>query len=261
MRRRTIIETYPFTFKASERIVEELHGAEYGSYEDALYGCSDRDIKHHTVTIIERRKAKTGITVECLEEVKDLEYSIRTGLAGDYVNLDKLHDAVLDFMNGNDPYSNTKEPLAPTVKEEQWNEAVQEVIDMAVGLKLVKRPVSFRKKVRVELCRGRSGHGGGRNIVVQCGRHFNVKRKIVREYARIDKDKEIGGFIPRSEADVLFWLATHEAAHAIDHWNYYQGVETTRDHGSEWRHIYRQIRRAFGMVRGEDGYLMSTINA
>lgn len=253
------METYPFTFKASATVVDSLYYAEFGSYEDSIDNDGDRNIDHHIVTVIDRRKAKSGITVNCREEVEDLEYSIRTGTATQYINLDKLHDAVLSFMKGDDPYPEKSKP-APTVTIEKWQSSVNDVIDMAADLNLIKKPSKFRKKVLIRVCKGEGAKGGGSKIVIDCGKHSRLNRKVVKEYPRIDHDKEIGGFIPRTELDVLYYLACHETAHAIDHWNYFQGIESSRGHGSEWRFIYRQLRKAFGMIRNPDGYLQATFN-
>lgn len=66
----------------------------------------------------------------------------------------------------------------------------------------------------------------------------------VPEYARINRDPEIG--LVKSNDSYLHLLAAvaHEVAHALIHWKYFvvQKVSSPKPHGVEWQHEYRLLR-------------------
>ena len=255
---------YPFTFKASSNMVAELHGAEYGSYEDAVGGRNDHNPADHIVAVIERRKAKSGITVHNFDQLHHLEYALRTGTVNHYVSeraMDTLESAVARGMAGVEvyPVAKEKEDTRLRTTSEQWRDACDEVIAMATDLKLIQRPAAFKREINIKVIRGEGGHGGLVNgkPLAEIGRYaVEARPKKFNEYARIKDDKEIGTFLTTDPNDVLMVIAMHEVAHAIDWWNN-PSTKGHDAHGSDWRVLYRAIRYNFGFVRGADGYLLS----
>jgi len=122
----------------------------------------------------------------------------------------------------------------------------QECVEIAVGLKLIKRPKMFVKKMKVYVKRIERCWGG----VVKTNPHmsFGLNSRNISgsgkgnfdEYKHIDKSKTIGGFKSANPLLPRMAVIAHEVAHAIDHWNKDTGWGA---HKETWRFIYGQLRR------------------
>lgn len=132
-------------------------------------------------------------------------------------------------------------------------------VDVARGLKLIKRPASFKRALVINKGRafGRctGGVNGSKKPVITYGTrwwHWDGAADLdLKEYARIRQDPEIGSTAQGAQA-----IACHELAHAIVLWNWYQMPYKDRRndrypdaHGGEWRRTYRALRRAMGLTQ------------
>lgn len=140
--------------------------------------------------------------------------------------------------------------------KETTEQIVSEVIDAAIELKLIRAPALLKRKTKIMWGRGYRCFGGicwkNNSPRLQIGIDWAEGRvKKLREYARIRIDHEIGNFVSDSLDDVVKAMVCHELAHVIDYWNWHKGGRKDRrpvPHGSDWRFIYRQLRRHFGLV-------------
>ena len=133
---------------------------------------------------------------------------------------------------------------------------VNEVIEAAVELGLPRKPATFKRRFQWTVNRGRRSHGGmdwetNRPVIDIAPGWVNGQRTHLGEYARIAADPEIGS-IGGCPIIATRALVCHEVAHALDFWNWHCGKHRDRrpiPHGSEWRFLYRQLRRHFGLTR------------
>jgi len=176
---------------------------------------------------------------------------------------------------------------------DQVENMASEIIGMAIDLKLIKRPATFRKRfkvneIRSEGCSGGSSKKNGPHINVGCEWRGLSKERLIAvieyaffdgcriweiarqnwvdhkgltfvEYASFADDPEIGWFMADDIEDHCFAMVMHEVAHAIDWWNN-PSNEGHHAHGSDWRVLYRALRKAFGYVRKTDGFISVNTN-
>lgn len=163
---------------------------------------------------------------------------------------------------------------------------LQEVVETAVEMGLIKEPQLYRERLSVTVhhdtgCRGGVQHKveGGAYMTrpaITLSTHdryhspISYLREAIQpnaqyrrsnwdrvatlmsqgqyyfcEYASIDKDPEIGGFIIEDESHVLLCIVCHEVAHTIQYWNHYLSasyMKRMKPHGDEWRTVYRALR-------------------
>lgn len=121
---------------------------------------------------------------------------------------------------------------------------INECIESAVELKLIRRPKSFQRVLAIRFHNGCISRGGGNELkaarlaFAMNGEDFKSDARIFREYKRHNKSKFIGGFTTNNSLDCRKALIAHELAHAIQFWNGNPG----KAHGKEWRKIYHAIR-------------------
>lgn len=127
------------------------------------------------------------------------------------------------------------------------NELSIECVDIAIDLKLIKRPATFKRKLNVKVTKIR-GCWGGLDHKQRPQISFGLLHTDVRgtntfvEYKHIHKHKVIGGFESENHLHARMAVVAHELAHAIDHWNEDSGWGAHKD---TWRFIYGQIRRTW----------------
>ena len=81
-------------------------------------------------------------------------------------------------------------------------------------------------------------------MAVEHGKYWFV------EYSNIANKPEIGGYVAKDNQHILLGVVAHEVAHAVQHWNWRNGVQHKpgyhgKPHGLYWQEIYAQLRRKF----------------
>jgi len=165
------------------------------------------------------------------------------------------------------------------------------VIEMTVDLKLLEKPSRFRKRFKVEETRGETCFGGNRKDsgpFIRVGRKacYLSKESLISviertsptdcriwklaednwnnlggltfvEYASFADDPEIGWFMSNTIEHHCFAMVMHEVAHAVDWWNN-PSTKGHQGHGSDWKVLYRALRKKSGYVRSSNGFLVTT---
>jgi hypothetical protein len=65
------------------------------------------------------------------------------------------------------------------------------------------------------------------------------------EYKSYDADSVIGGFIARTQEEVLTAVTCHEVSHALQYYSYVNGFARCTPHGRLFKRIYTPLRKEF----------------
>lgn len=156
-------------------------------------------------------------------------------------------------------------------------DATERCLEVVERLGLVeKKKAMFRRRFQVSIKSGDGAFGGCKNgipyikISTHCRDHnkqqwleYLIEKdwtspKIWREaviaakdnkwmfveYSSFHKDPEIGGFLSDDPLDHVRATVAHEIAHAIHWWHIEMcGHKKSSPHGSDWRVLYRALRR------------------
>ena len=144
----------------------------------------------------------------------------------------------------------------------EFQSLLDQEIDRAVRLKLIKAPALFRRKLTVTRIRGGSmaAYGGvlhdGTPIMTMPSHAYDwqpTRENDFREYASIAKDPGIGSYLCTTPGTYEQLLTQHELAHAIVWWNWVREGRPSNDrpkgHTGIWRRCYRALRADAGLVQ------------